>query len=80
MAAKDVVFSNDAASVAATGRDRPGAPSNGSIVPVAAGDPRAWRQRLRRARNILSLVLLAAVFSWRSAVSWRRWRRRHPER
>jgi len=51
--------------------------SNASIVPVAPADPPAWRERLSGARNVLSLLLFAAVFTWRSAVSWRRWRRRH---
>jgi len=51
--------------------------SNASIVPVAAADPPAWRERLSGARNVLSLLVFAAVFTWRSAVSWRRWRRRH---
>jgi hypothetical protein len=54
------------------------APSNASLVPVVPGDPGTWRSRLGRARNIVSFVLLAAVFTWRSAVSWRQWRRNHP--
>lgn len=37
---------------------------------------RTWRARLAEARNILSFVLLAAVFAWRSSVSWRRWQQR----
>jgi hypothetical protein len=52
----------------------------GAILPARRADLPTWRQRVRGARNILSLVRLASVFTWRSAVSWRRWRRRHPDR
>ena len=34
--------------------------------------------RLLRARNIVALLLLAAVCAFRARVSWRRWQRRHP--
>jgi len=37
-----------------------------------------WGGRLNGARNILALVMIAAVFAFRSGVAWRRWRRRHP--
>ncbi len=74
MAAKDVTWWRSAR------RRIAHAPSNATLVPARPGDAPAWRQRLRGARNIISLVLLAAVFTWRSSVSWRRWRRRHPGR
>jgi hypothetical protein len=35
-----------------------------------------WRARLSGARNILALVMIAAVFALRSGVEWRRWQRR----
>jgi hypothetical protein len=35
-----------------------------------------WRGRLGEARNILALVMIAAVFALRSGVAWRRWQRR----
>jgi hypothetical protein len=50
---------------------------SGAIIAARPGDLPRWRQRLRAARNMLSFVLLAAVFTWRSAVTWRQWRRRH---
>jgi len=34
--------------------------------------------RLRGARNIIALVLLAAVYALRSRISWWRWQRRRP--
>ena len=34
--------------------------------------------RLRGARNIVALLLLAAVCAFRARVSWRRWQRRRP--
>jgi hypothetical protein len=37
-----------------------------------------WGGRLKGARNILALVLIAGVFAFRSGVAWRRWRRRDP--
>jgi hypothetical protein len=37
-----------------------------------------WGGRLKGARNILALALIAAVFAFRSGVAWRRWRRRDP--
>jgi hypothetical protein len=39
-----------------------------------------WGARFKGARNIFALVLIAAVFAFRSGVAWRRWQRRHPER
>jgi hypothetical protein len=35
-----------------------------------------WRAKLSGARNILALVMIAAVFALRSGVAWRRWQRR----
>jgi len=35
-----------------------------------------WAGRLNGARNIVALVLIGAVFAFRSGVAWRRWRRR----
>ena len=34
-----------------------------------------WGGRLKGARNVIALVLLGAVFAFRSGVAWRRWRR-----
>lgn len=34
--------------------------------------------RLLRARNIVALLLLAAICAFRARVSWRRWQRRRP--
>jgi len=39
-----------------------------------------WRGKLSGARNILALVMIAAVFALRSGVEWRRWQRRHLKR
>ena len=35
-----------------------------------------WGGELSGARNILALVMIAAVFAFRSGVAWRRWQRR----
>ena len=37
-----------------------------------------WGGRLKEARNVIALVVLGAVFAFRSGVAWRRWRRRDP--
>jgi len=37
-----------------------------------------WGERLKGARNIFALALIAAVFAFRSGVAWRRWQRRRP--
>jgi len=34
-----------------------------------------WGERLKGARNIFALVLIAAAFALRSGVAWRRWQR-----
>jgi hypothetical protein len=39
-----------------------------------------WGERLKEARNIFALLLIAAAFALRSGVAWRRWQRRHPAR
>ena len=39
-----------------------------------------WGGRLKEARNVIALVVLGAVFAFRSGVAWRRWRRRAPAR
>ena len=39
-----------------------------------------WGDRLMRARNVVTLVLLAVAFAFRSEVAWRQWERRHPTR
>ena len=35
-----------------------------------------WSGRLNGARNIFALVVIAAVFAFRSRIAWRRWQRR----
>jgi hypothetical protein len=35
-----------------------------------------WGDRLKRARNILALVMLGVLFAIRAGVTWRRWQRR----
>ena len=35
-----------------------------------------WGDRLKRARNILTVVMLGALFALRAGVEWRRWQRR----
>jgi hypothetical protein len=57
--------------------DVTGARSESAVALAPRGDG-SWRGRLRRGRNLVSLVMLATVFARRSGVSWRRWRRRHP--
>ena len=39
-----------------------------------------WGERLTGARNILALVMIAAVFAVRSGIAWRRWQRRRSVR
>ena len=64
-------------------RPKDGAPAGG--VGVGRRDMRArtvsaWRGKLSGARNILALVMIAAVFALLSGVEWRRWQRRHLKR